>query len=174
MVRSFPLSWSAKPVLVAVAVILSGCGGGGTTEPPAQTVQATGYRFEAPAGWKVSREQGSAAAASGKVDRIEVRTFRLARPYQPARFRAATRELDSVISQIATQLEGQVTRRRTLDVAGRKARSYVITYGDPERRKTQEITFVLVGRQEHQLSCRREVGADEEPCEALLESFTLR
>ncbi len=34
MVRSFPVRWSAKPVLVALAfaVILSGCGGGGTTE----------------------------------------------------------------------------------------------------------------------------------------------
>jgi hypothetical protein len=170
MCRSFPVRWSAKPAVAAVAVILSGCGGGGTTETPTQTVQGAGYRFEAPASWTVKRERGASAVVSGDVDRIEVRTFRLVRPYQTQRFEAATRELDSVISRIAAQLEGQVTSRRTLEVAGRKVRSYVIRYGD----RTQEITFVLVGRREHQLSCRRPAGAEPEPCEALLETFRLR
>jgi hypothetical protein len=153
-----------------VALILAGCGGGGKSEPQTQTVRGTGYRFEAPAGWKVTREDRTVAAASGDVDRVEVRTFKLARPYQPKLFETAVRELDSVVSRIADQLSGRVTDRRTVLVADRRARSYLIAYDD----KTQEITFVLRGRQEHQLLCRRLTAAANDACEGLLESFTLR
>lgn len=156
-------------VLVSV-LILAGCGGGGTSEPSTQTVQGAGYRFEAPAGWTVTRLTDGAAAASGAVDRVEVRTFKLQRPYDVRRFHAATRELDSVISRLATQLDGKVTSRRTVRVGGRKSRSYTIAYDG----KTQQITFVLQGRQEHQLLCRRGAGGDAEPCRALLATFVLR
>jgi hypothetical protein len=134
-------------------------------------VRGSGYAFDAPVGWTVTRAKNVSAAASGKVDRVEVRTFRLVRPYETRRFRAAAHELDSVIARIAAQLEGRVTSRRTMVVAGRKARSYTIDYGGD---RTQQITFVLKGRQEHQLLCRRLAGAGDAPCRRLLESFTLR
>jgi len=130
-----------------------------------------GFAFEAPAGWVVTHHTDTAAASSGAVDRVEVRTFRLARPYDASRFQAAARELDGVISGIASQLEGKVTSRRTVVVDDRKARSYVVAY---DGEKTQEITFVLDGRQEHQLLCRRLASADDGFCRALLESFALR
>jgi hypothetical protein len=47
-------------------------------------VQGDGYRFEAPETWTVSPN----AASHGPVDRIEVQTFRLVRPYR-AELRAA-------------------------------------------------------------------------------------
>ena len=171
MASSFPFRWSAKLALVLALPLLAGCGGGGAkSEATTQTVQGGGYWFEAPLGWKVTRSQTESAAASGAVDRVEVRTFRLVRRYDPSRFRAATRELDAVIARIASQLAGRVTARRTLRVDGRKVRSYVIAYDDD---KLQEITFVLAGRKEHQLLCRRLENAAHEPCRALLESFTL-
>src|SRR3954467_13471987 len=149
MRRSFPLRWSAKRVLLAFVLILAGCGGGAVDEPTAQTVHGAGYRFDAPAGWTVTHAKDNSAAASGQVDRVEVRTFRLVRPYEVSRFEAAARELDSVIAGIAGQLEGKVTARARVRVAGRRARSYVIAYDG----KTQQITFALGGRQEHQLLC---------------------
>jgi hypothetical protein len=173
--RSFPLRWSAKPfLLVPVAilagcVILTGCGGGGSSEPLTQTVHGTGFRFAAPPGWRVTHGKDLSAATSGNVNRIEVRTFKLSRPYEDAHFRAATRELDSVIARLAAQLEGKVTSRRTIRVDGHRSRSYVIGYDG----KTQEITFVLRGRQEHQLLCRRLASGDDAPCEGLLASFVL-
>ena len=172
MASSFPFRWSAKLALVLALPLLAGCGGGGggETEATPQTVQGAGYSFEAPLGWKVTRSPSETAAASGPVDRVEVRTFRLVRRYDPSRFRAATRELDAVIARIASQLDGRVTARRTIRVDGRKVRSYVIAYDDD---KSQEITFVLEGRKEHQLLCRRLESAADEPCRALLESFTL-
>jgi hypothetical protein len=172
---SFPVRWSAKPFLLvplailAGTLILTGCGGGGSSEPSTQTVQGAGYRFEAPEGWLIIHGKDLAAASSGAVNRLEVRTFKLTRPYDDARFRIAARELDSVISRLAAQLEGQVTSRRTVRVDGRRSRSYVISYDG----KTQEITFVLRDRQEHQLLCRRMANGDDAPCEGLLSSFVL-
>src|SRR4051794_2802954 len=166
MRRSFPVRWSAKPFLfvlpaiLAGCVVLAGCGGSGPSEPSTQTVQGTGYRFEAPVGWLVTHGPNLSAAVSGGVNRLEVRTFRLTRPYDDARFRIAARELDSVISRIASQLEGHVTSRRTVRVDGRRSRAYTIRYDG----KTQEITFVLRGRQEHQLLCRRMANGDDAPC----------
>ena len=170
---SFPLRWSAKPVslivLLALVEILAGCGGGGKPEPSTQRVSGTGFAFAAPAGWKVTHAPGSAAAVSGDVDRVEVRTFQLVRPYRVSRFGAAARELDSVIARIAAQLRGHVMQRRTIRVAGRRVRSYLIAYDG----KLQQITFVLDGRQEHQLLCRRPADGPDGPCRLLLTSFGL-
>ena len=151
-------------------LILAGCGGGGKTDLPTQTVKGAGYAFEAPAGWTVTRAKGATSAASGAVDLVEVRTFKLVRPYRPRLFHLAARELDSTAERLAVQLSGDVTSRRTVRVAGRQARSYLIAYDD----KAEEITFVLLGRQEHQLLCRRLADTGAVACKQLLESFTLR
>ena len=150
--------------------MLAGCGGGGSSQPTTQTVQGAGFRFAAPAGWTVTHARDTAAAASGKVNRVEVTTFKLERPYDVRRFRAAKRELDGVASKLAAQLHGQVTARRTVRLDGRKARSYVIAYDG----KTQEITFLLTGLKEHQLLCRRAATGNDAPCRGLLSSFVLR
>src|SRR5262245_43264771 len=170
MCRSFPLRWCAKPAFLVLVLILAGCGGGGTTEPSTQTVQGAGYRFEAPTGWEVKQMPDGVAAASGPGDRVEVRTFKLVRPYVVSRFAAAVRELDNAITRLAAQQNARVTSRRTARVAGRKVRSYRIAYDD----KVEEITWLLVGRQEHQLLCRRRENGDDQPCRQLLDTFGLR
>ena len=55
-------------------------------------------------------------------------------------------------------------------MGGRKPRSYAIAYDG----KTQEITFVLEGRKEHQLSAAGPRAATTPPCRGLLTSFVLR
>jgi hypothetical protein len=177
MSLSFPLPRSGKPgalpVLLGIVVvaILAGCGGSGPArQTETRTVKGVGFRFEAPVSWKVTHARGSAAASSGKVDRVEVMSFRLVRPYQPRRFGVAVRELDSVIARIAEQLKGHVVSRRTVRVDGRRSRSYVIAYDS----KSQQITFVLKGRQEHQLLCRRTAAGSDDACRLLLRSFALR
>jgi hypothetical protein len=65
--------------------------------------------------------------------------------------------------------EGRLARIATVRAAGRDARSYRIEYN----RKAQEITFVLDGRREFQLVCRRAAGGDRRPCRVLVSSFAL-
>jgi hypothetical protein len=133
-------------------------------------VRGSGFAFKAPAGWTVTRREGVTAAASGKVDRVEVRVFPLARRYDPSRFAEAAGELDGIAVRLARQLDGRVVERETVLVTDRKARSYRIEYDG----KAQQLTFVLNGRREYQLLCRRAVDGDDGPCLQLVESFVLR
>lgn len=144
-----------------MALILAGCGGGGSANW--QQVQGNGFAFNAPAAWTVD----GAAATNGSVDRVEVLVFRLVRAYERARRAAVARELDRVASGVASQLKGSVRSRRSLQIDGLDARSYVIDFDG----KTEEITFALDDRREYQLLCRRAGSGDDAPCVELLRSF---
>jgi hypothetical protein len=147
--------------LLVLTVILAGCGGGGNTNW--QQVEGDGFRFSAPAGWVV---EGS-NASSGPVNRVQVSLFRLRRPYEPARRAAVARELDRVASSLAKQLKGALKARSAARVGGLDARTYSIDYDA----KTTEITFVLDGRREYQLLCRRPSGGSDSACRELVRSF---
>jgi hypothetical protein len=153
--------------VLLVVLILAGCGGGGKREP--QVVRGNGYRFEAPGGWNVTRTVRQAAASDGDVDRVEVTTFRLMRTYKPTLFVAAARELDGVARKLARELKGTVAGKGTVRVDGRRSRTYRIDYEG----KTQELTFVLDGRREYQLLCRRDGDGDREACIRLVRTFAL-
>ena len=157
-------------VLVSV-LILAGCGGGGTSRTVDPDGTGRGVPLRGAGGLDGDAAHGRRRGGLGRPS-TGSRCGRSgsSRPYDVRRFHAAARELDSVISRLATQLDGKVTSRRTVRVGGRKSRSYTIAYDG----KTQQITFVLQGRQEHQLLCRRGAGGDAEPCRALLATFVLR
>jgi hypothetical protein len=118
-----------------------------------------------PAGWSV---QGL-TAAHGRVDRVEVRLFPLERPYTRALRSAVGVELDRNASSLAAQLKGTVARRSWLEAGGFDARTYSIEFDG----KTEEITFVLDGRHEYQLLCRRSSGGSDSACRELVSSFRL-
>lgn len=135
-----------------------------------QTVRGEGFRFDAPAGWAVSRKTDQVSASSGKVDMLQAQRFTLEKPYRPAIFAKAARELDGVASQIAVQAHGKVETRATRRIGGRKTRYYRIVYGPG---KTEEIAFVLVGRDEYQVLCRRASSAPDTSCAQLFSSFAV-
>jgi hypothetical protein len=147
--------------LLVLALILAGCGGGGNSKW--QQVQGSGFRFQAPAAWTVS----GSAASLGPIDRVQVNVFRLQRPYSHKRLAAAAKELDNVANDLAGQLKGKVTSRRTLRVDGLDARGYAIDHNN----LTEEITFALRGRHEYELLCRRAVGGDDSACRELVAGF---
>jgi len=151
--------------LLIVLLALAGCGSSAST----QTITGDGYTFTAPGGWAVVPTPRGMAASSGAVDRVEVVRFRLVRSYRPALFRSVSRELDGVAHRLAAQLGGRVRAAATVDVAGRRARSYRIAYGD----KVQQITFVLDGSREYQLLCRREAGKTDSACRGLTAGFSI-
>jgi hypothetical protein len=123
-------------------------------------VRGSGFTFAAPGAWHTSRSQRTVSSSNGKAQ-VSVTTYTLLKPYRPAIFGAAARELDRVAARLAAQAGAKVTRSETLDVAGRKSRAY--------RFGTMRIGFVLVGRREFQLLCRDPGDA----CTLLFETFSL-
>jgi len=154
-------------LIVVLASILAGCGGG--KNATWQAIGGNGFRFNAPAAWAVS----GTAASDGEVDRVEVVPYRLVRPYAQARRAATFRELDGVVDRLAAQMKGTVTSRSSLQVGARPqgsdARAYTIAFDG----KVEEITFVLDGRNEYELLCRRSAAGDDTACRELVSSFQL-
>jgi len=109
------------------------------------------------------------SAANGAVDLVQVKTFKLLKPYRHALLAGAVRELDSDLAKIAALQKGTITSKQTIRVGGHDARVYMLTYDD----KMQQLTFVLDGSREFELVCRLPAGADETPCKQLLASFAV-
>jgi hypothetical protein len=166
---------SVLPAAVAVlALAVFGCGGGGKTETAAatgQTVSGPGFSFRAPGGWAPKVLPTSASAGKDASTLVSVTVLPLVKPYRPALFLRVAKELDRVAAEYASSLKGTVTSRRTVTVAGRKAREYRIEHAD----LVDRITFLLRGRRNFQLTCRW-LKADGEPaaCAELASSFAFR
>jgi hypothetical protein len=146
---------------LAVLFILSACGGAKRQEAHrTQGVRGAGFTALFPAGWRVHRPaDGVVARHAGEL--VSVTAFPLLKPYDPADFAAAARELDHVAARLARQAGEPLASSATVTVANRKVRAY--RYG-PNR-----IGFVLVGKREYQLFCARATTA----CDLLFSSFTL-
>jgi hypothetical protein len=123
-------------------------------------IRGPGFSFSAPAAWHTSRTLRAVAVQSGR-SRISVTTYRLQKPYSPALFAAAAKELDGVAAKLAAAAGTPLTRKQTVDVAGEKIRAY--GFG------TTRIGFVLFSRQEYQLLCEDAGNA----CTLLFKSFTV-
>jgi hypothetical protein len=152
-------------VLVVAVLILAGCGGSTTAKP--QLVRATAFSFEAPSGWQVKSAAKSASATSD-AQLLEVTTFPLLKPYDDALFAKVARELGLRMREVAARLHGKVTHARTVTVAGVKSHSYDVTAG----KDVLEYTFVLRGKKEFQLLCRRSTSGSAGACVQLLRTFT--
>ena len=118
-----------------------------------------------PEGWRVSRSDRSIVAAQGTAT-VSVTTFTLLKPYDPARFAAAAKELDGVASRLAAAAGGSLTESATTVVAGRRIRAYRFR----SKGVSTRVGFVLVGRTEYQLVCSGDTGR---PCDLLFSSFSV-
>jgi len=153
-------------VTLLTGVILAGCGGSASEK--LQVVSGEGFQFQAPAGWSVSRLARGVAAASGAVDLVQAQHFLLVKPYRPALFAQTMRELNGTAARLAQQNEGHVASSATRRIAGRKSRYYRIDFGQG---KSEEIAFVLVGKDEYYLLCRRSSDASDADCQRLFKTF---
>jgi len=162
----------AKALLPLILLfILAACGGSAKPEAAA-TVQlhGPGLRFSAPSGWEVRRAATSVSAAKGEA-RVSVTVFKLLKPYAPALFGRAAKELDGVAAKLAAQDGSTVQKRETTTVDGRKIRAYRFANDTLQTR----IGFVLVGRREYQLLCEAPAGTRDPDgaCTLLFSSFNV-
>jgi hypothetical protein len=162
----------ARAVLpLALLFILSACGSSAEPEAPAtKAVPGAGFRFDAPAGWRVSRSEDALTARNGSA-LVSVTTYRLLKAYDPARFEAVAGELDRSVKKLVQQADGTLVESRTTDVAGRKVRDYrYVAKGFATR-----LGFVFEDKREWQLLCRAR-AEDDDPdgaCKLLFESFSV-
>jgi hypothetical protein len=155
-------------VLLFAVLILSACGG--SAEPKAQgswqTVHGAGYRFQAPAGWKVATAAKRTTATHG-ANLVQVATYPLVKAYSDALFGKVEVELRSRMEDLARQSGERVRSTKTVTVDGGRAHMYELGDGD----HVDEYTFVLEGKREHLLLCRRPEGAQTDYCARLITSF---
>jgi hypothetical protein len=174
LLRSFRLVSTRLPrpsgrssALLLAAVILAGCGGSGAGKPT-QHLAGPGFRFDAPGGWSVTRGQGRVTAGSGQ-DLVQVVTFHLLKPYSQNLFAKVAKELQVRMTAVAGQTGGTLAGSQVVTTAGTRAHSYQVRAG----KRVDDYTFVLRGRREFQLLCRRDSPHGDGVCRQLLQTFTI-
>ena len=164
--RLIPRHRRRKQALLLAAGILAGCGGSSAAK--AQVVAGAGFRFAAPAGWKVERTSRQASATHDS-EFVRVATFPLLKPYRPALFDRVATELAARMAEVATQVKGTISGSRTVTAGGIRSHSYDVKVGD----HIDQYTFVLRGRREYQLLCRRGSSGSDAACKQLIASFAV-
>lgn len=152
-------------------LILSACGG--SREPKAQTqpwqaVAGPGFHYQAPRGWKVQATAKRVTSSSGE-SLVQVSTYPLVKTYTDALFVKVARELRARMDDLARETGGHVSATRTVTAAGRRSHAYDVTVGD----HVDEYTFVLRGKREYLLLCRRALKGDRSFCERLVTSLVV-
>jgi hypothetical protein len=159
-----------QAVLGLTLLVAAGCGGGAAQK--GYVVQGTGFAFEAPAHWPVTRKGREVQAAQG-TRLISVALFPLRRRFSPGLWNKVVPELDRAAAAVARQQQGTVIDPRAVTIAGQKARRYDIAYARDGKQLVERIAFVLRGKSEYLLLCRYERGGNTEACDGLLKSFRL-
>jgi hypothetical protein len=173
--RLFPRPPGCKRLLVALAAVGLAGGGGREAIGPTHLVTSPRFRFEAPAPWPVSRSAKgvSVAPAGDATTLLAVYVLPLRTDFRPELWPQVVLELDGDAAALARGLGGTVEHRRSLEVAGMKARQYELAFrrGDADLR--ERITFALEGKREFELLCRWRADEGEPPeCDLLAKSFT--
>ena len=132
-------------------------------------MRGNGFTIQAPAGWQVARTARVVTARRGSA-LVSVSVFPLVKAYDPAIFDRAAKELDGVARRLAERAGGTITESRTTTVDGRKIRAYRFQAKGLETR----VGFVLRGKREYQLLCRRPLAGDDGACRELVASFRVQ
>jgi hypothetical protein len=166
--RLIPGRGRRKRVVPLALLILAGCGGSSTPKAvhSYQRVAGPGFSFRAPAGWKAGLLPGGATATRG-AELVRVARFPLAKPYSPALFQRVARELVRRMRAVAAQTGGRLTGSSSVVVDGVRSHVYELAVRD----YVDSYTFVLVGKHEFQLLCRRKTSSPPDFCRRLVTSF---
>ncbi len=157
---------AAGALALTVAIIVAGCGN--SAKPQAQIVAGTGFRFAAPVGWTV--EKGLTAVSATEGDQfVRVLVFPVARLYTPRLFAELGTELKLRMTTLAKKTGGTVEGTGVATADGIKSHVWRVKTGD----SLDEYTFVLRGRREYQLLCRRPSGGSASACLQLVSTFHL-
>ncbi len=100
---------------------------------------------------------------------VQVADFPLAHPYTPALFTKVESELATRMAQVAKASGGTLAGHEVVTAGGTRSHAYQVKVGD----HTDQYVFVLRGKREYQLLCRRKTSSKETFCEQLISSFAV-
>jgi hypothetical protein len=152
---------------ILAGLALAGCGNS-TKAAKSQLVIGPGFRFSAPAGWRVTQAAGRASAARD-AELVQVVAFKLVKPYRDSLFDKVTTELDARMATIVQETGGQLDGSSTVSPAGIRSHSYRVVAAD----HVDEYTFVLRRAKEYLLLCRRNESSSTSFCAQLVQSFAI-
>jgi hypothetical protein len=162
-------------VAVGIALLVAGCGGGSGGKQTFARIDGPGFFFRAPSDWHVKRVSAGVSASPKPVspELVSVAVFPLARTFTPSLYeREVQKELDPSAAQLAAQQQGTVKKRADVNVAGAKARQYLIDYSRNGQDLSEQITFVFRGKKEFELLCQWEASKSlPDYCTQLTASF---
>ncbi|MCW2964092.1 MAG: hypothetical protein JWO17_1344 [Actinomycetia bacterium] len=101
---------------------------------------------------------------------MQVATFPLQKTYDAKLFGRVATELRSRMQDIAHQTGGKLSGQRTVTADGARSHAYDVTAGA----LVDEYTFVLSGKREYLLLCRRKSSDGSGFCTQLVTSFVRR
>jgi hypothetical protein len=168
--RLIPRPRRCKQTLLSVLVlILAGCGGSSAAKPQWQRVSASGSTFQAPRDWKIAKH-GTATVAQSGLELVQVSAFPLVHPYTAGLFIKVETELRARMAAVAQQTGGVLDGHSTVTAAGIRSHMWSVRAAD----RVDEYVFVLRGKHEFQLLCRRKSSSPSDVCDRLVSSFALR
>jgi hypothetical protein len=174
--RLIPQLIRCKQALLLATLILAvfglaGCGrsGADTTSDRWQTVRGTGVSFQAPSGWKIERLQNRISVTHGS-ELVQVSTFPLTKTYDVKLFARVAIELRARMEEIARQTGGKLSTGPSVTADGVRSHAYDVV----SKSHVDEYTFVLSGKREYLLLCRRTSPDRSDFCGQLVTSFARR
>ena len=150
-----------------VPILASSCGGSAkpASAGASRSVAGPGFAFSVPHGWVAKHGRMTVVArGSGGTDAplVSATAYRLARPYSPALFAKAAKELDGVAAKLAQASNGKLTESVTTTVDGQKIRAYRFTAHPAGRQASDDrVGFVLEGKREYELLCSAPAGSGD-------------
>ncbi len=142
---------------------------------PVKTVSGPGFTFKVEQEREIARTPRSVSvlpADSGSQELESVTIFPLVKPFRPALWPRAAKELDGVAGRLAESLGGELEQPKTVRIAGLRGRQYEIGYEREGVELRQRLTLLLSRRTEYQLLCRWEAGSvAPEGCAVLETTF---
>jgi hypothetical protein len=108
--------------------------------------------------------------ATSDSELIQVARFPLAKAYTTSLFAKVEGELATRMAQVAKTSGGTVSGHSVATAGGIRSHLYDVKVGD----HVDQYVFVLRGKREYQLLCRRKASSRETFCEQLVSSFSLK
>jgi hypothetical protein len=177
--RVYSRTFALTLVVLCLAGIAGGCGGGSSTDQPVATVgvSGSGFVFRAPAGREILRTERTVSVQPRAAESPELESvtrYPLIKPFRPTLWPGVVTELDGSMDKLAAGLEGTIESAEDVRVAGRRGRRYEIAYARDGKALRERITFVFRSRVEFQLLCRyAEPDGPPVACDLLEQTFRL-